>query len=108
MGWIAYVENAQASILSTASEHLGIVGIVSDTGFYTVVGRPRNGRQIGPRRGSGNIRRRLRPQRRAIRRVGHLHPDLGDDPGVRLVGDVDDIRITERGEPSGTRASPTV
>src|SRR5262252_2789134 len=108
MGWIAYVENAQAGILSTASEHLGIVEIVSDTAFYTVVGRPRNGWQIGPRRGSGNIRRRLQAQRLAIRRVVHLQPELGDDLRVQLVGDVDDLRVTESGEPSGTRAGPTV
>src|SRR5215471_8153698 len=108
MGWVAYVENAQAGILSTASEHLGIVGIVSDTAFYTVVGRPRNGRQIGPRRGSGGIRRRLGEQRRAIRRVVHLQSEFGDDLRVRLVGDVDDLRVTESGEPSATRAGPTV
>src|SRR5215831_4131010 len=100
MDWIAYVENAQASILSTAGKHLGILGIVSDACFYTVVGRPRTGRQIGPRRGSGDIRRRRGEQRFAIRRVGYLQPDLGDDLRVRLVGDVDNVRVTESGDPS--------
>ncbi|TMH68845.1 MAG: hypothetical protein E6H51_16895 [Betaproteobacteria bacterium] len=90
-----------------ASEHLGILGIVGDTCFLTVVGRPRNGRQIGPWRGSGNIRRRRGKQRRAIRRVAHFQPKLGDDLRVRHVGDVDDLRITESGRPPGTRGRPT-
>src|SRR5579864_8343729 len=107
MGWITYVENAQLRILKTASEHLRIVGIVRNTCFFTVVGRPRNGRQIGPRRGSGNIRRRLGEQRRAIRRVAYLQPELGDDLRVRLVGDVDDLWVTESGRPPLTRGRPT-
>src|SRR5215831_19746761 len=107
MGWNAYVENAQLRILKTASEHLRIVGIVRNTCFFTVVGRPRNGRQIGPRRGSGKVRWRLGEQRRAIRWVAHLQPEFGDDLGVLHVGDVDDLRITEGGRPSGTRARPT-
>jgi len=57
--WIADVEDAQATVLKTASEHLGVLGIVGDTGFSAVAGRPRNGRQIVPRRRSGDIRRRL-------------------------------------------------
>src|SRR5437879_12708058 len=107
MGWIAYVENAQPSILKTASKHLGIVGIVGDACFSTVVGRPRNGRQIGPWRGSGNIRRRLGKQRRAIRRVVHLQPEFGDDPRVQLVGAVDDLRVPDSGRPAWTGARPT-
>src|SRR5213596_1909200 len=107
MGWIAYVENAQLRILKTASEHLRIVGIVRNTCFLTVVGRPRNGRQIGPWRGSGNVRWRLGEQLRAIRRIVHFQPEFGEDLGVRNVGDVDELRITERGCPPRTRGRPT-
>src|SRR6516162_1368570 len=107
MSWIAYVENAQLRMLKTASEHLGILGIVSDACFLTVVGRPRNGWQIRPWRGSGEVRRRLGAQRRTIRRVAHLQPELGDDLRVQHVGDIDDLRITESGRPPGTRGRPT-
>src|SRR5215467_3182579 len=59
MGKIANVENAQACVLKTASQHPRIVGIVSDTCFFTVVSRPRYGRQVRSGRRSGEIRRRL-------------------------------------------------
>src|SRR4051812_23751803 len=108
MGWIAYVENAQLRILKTASEHLGVLEIVGDTRFLTVVGRTRNGRQIGPRGGSGNIRRGLGEQLRTIRRVAHFQPEFGDDLWIREIGDVDELRITESGRSPGTRAGPTV
>src|SRR5205823_14486673 len=107
MGWIANVENAQLRILKTASEHLRIFGIVSDTCFFAVVGRPRLGRQVCPGRGSGGIRRRLSEQRRTIGGVVHFQPELGDDLRLRLVADVDDLRITERGRPPRTRGRPT-
>src|ERR1700681_2945216 len=102
MDWIADVENAQLRILKTASEHLGILGIVSDTGFFTVVGRPRTGRQIGPRRGSGGIRRRLSEQCEAVRGIADFQPEFGDDLRVRHVGDVNDLWETESRDPSGT------
>ena len=45
------------------------------------------------------IRRRLREQRRAIRGEVHLQPEPGDDLGVRLIADVDKLRVTEREMP---------
>src|SRR4051812_14653100 len=108
MGWIAYIENAQLRILKAASEHLGILSIVGDTCFLTVVGRPRNGRQISARGGSGNIRRRFGEQLRTIRRVAHFQPEFGDDLRIRDIGDVDELRVTESGRSPGTRAGPTV
>src|SRR5205823_12863132 len=55
----------------------------------------------------GGIRRRLSEQRRTIGGIVHFQPELGDDLRLRLVADVDDLRITERGRPPGTRGRPT-
>src|SRR5205814_9007166 len=102
MGWIANVENAQLRILKTASEHLRIFGIISDTCFFAVVGRPRLGRQVRPGRGSGGIWRRVSEYPRAIGGVAHYQPELGDDLRIPLIADVDDLRRTESGRPPGT------
>src|SRR2546430_12856405 len=51
--------------------HRRIVGIVSDTSFFAVVGRPRCGRQVGPGCGSGGIRRRFIDLLQTIRSEEH-------------------------------------
>src|SRR5215467_11053504 len=45
---------------------------------------------------------RIIEHQRTIGRHAHFQPDFGDDVRVRLVADIDDVRITPRGRPTGT------
>src|SRR5215471_21840057 len=90
MGEIANVENSQACKLEGASEHGWIVGTIRNTSFLVVS------------RNSAADFWRIIEQQSTIGWIAHLEPEFGDDFGVRLVGDVDDIRVTVRGCSPGT------
>ena len=90
MGKIANVENSQACHLEGASEHCWIVGTIRNTSFLVVT------------RNSAADFWRIFEHQSAIGWVAHFEPEFGDDLGVRLVGDVDDIRVTVLGRSPGT------
>src|SRR5213592_4826983 len=90
MVWIANVENAQACIHPSASEHGRIVLTVYSASFGAVI-----------RNYAAGIWRIIEHQR-TIGGDAYFQHDFGDDFRVRLIADVDDIRITSRGRPPGT------
>src|SRR5215468_2784806 len=90
MGKIANVEDSQACKLEGASEHGRIVGTIRYASFLVVS------------RNSAADFGRIIEHHSAIGWVAHLEPEFGDDYGVRLVGDVDDIRIPVRRRSAGT------
>src|SRR5262249_34885792 len=90
VGKIANVENSQACKLERASEHCRIVGAIRYTSFLVVS------------RNSAADFWRIIEQQSTIDWVAHFQPEFGDDFRVRLVGDVDDIRVTVRGCSPGT------
>src|ERR1700694_1164470 len=90
MGKIANVENSQTCKLEGASEHGWMVGTFRNTSFLVVS------------RNSAADFWRIIEHHGAIGWVAHFEPGLRAYFGVRLVGDVDDIRVTVRGCSPGT------